>query len=142
MNPVDMVLARVTGAKQTARDRWRCACPVCGEGNRSTLSIGVGDTGAVLFKCFKSECDPEAITGALGLNLSDLFPPKLTGSAPMRRRGLLSASQALDLLHTEAQLVALAGSNLAHGVELTDADRDRVLQAAGRIAYLRDEVMA
>ena len=142
MSAIDVILSRLPDAKQTGRDRWRCACPVCGEANRSTLSIGVGDTGAVLIRCFKSECGPEAIANALGLQLGDLFPPRLSNAAPMRRRGLLSAGQALNLLNDEAQLIALVGSNIAHGVKLTDADRDRVLQAAGRIAYLRDEVQS
>lgn len=141
--PVDTLLGRLPDARPTGRDRWRAPCPVCGGRNRSTMSIGVGDAGVVLLKCFKSGCDPEAITQALGLDVLDLFPPRAAGGAgPMHRRSLLSHRQALDLLHDEAELVMVAGSNIAHGVVLTDDDRVRVLQAAGRIAYLRGEVMA
>ena len=138
--PIDRVLACLPDAKPSGRDRWRCACPVCGDGNRSTLSIGVGDTGAVLFKCFKSECDPEAIANALGLDIGDLFPERLTGTAPMRRRGLLSAGQALDVLEFECALVRLAASNLANGHVLTPVDLERLNVAAERIGALAVEV--
>jgi hypothetical protein len=142
MSAADTVLARLDSPKPTGRDRWRAACPVCGERNRSTLSVGVGDSGAVLLKCFKSGCGPDVIAAALGLELSDLFPPRESHCGPMKRRRLLSAGQALNLLHDESQLIALCGSNIAHGVVLTDDDLARLLTAAGRVAYLRDEVAA
>lgn len=142
MSAADVVLSRLDSPKPTGRDRWRAACPVCGERNRSTLSVGIGDSGTVLLRCFKSGCGPDEIAAALGLELSDLFPSREHHGAPLQRRRLLSAGQALELLHDEAQLVALCGSNIAHGVELTEDDRARCLTAAGRIAYLRDEVRA
>lgn len=126
--------------RPVGRDRYRAICPVCGERNPNTLSVGVNAEGAALLKCWKLGCDVESICASLGLDVSDLFPQ--TYSAPLERRRLLTPGQALDLLHDEAQLIALCGSNIAHGVELTAADRDRCLTAAGRIAYLRDEVRA
>ena len=140
MSAIDQLLARLDAPKPTGRDRWRAACPVCGERNRSTLSVGVGDSGAVLLRCFKSGCGPDEIAAALGLELSDLFPPKESHAGPMQRRRLLSAGQALGLLGDESQLIALCAANIGHGVTLTDDDRARCLTAAGRIAYLRDEV--
>lgn len=124
------------------RDRYRAVCPVCGERNPNTLSIGVNAEGAALVKCWKLGCDVGSICASLGLDVSDLFPPRASYGGPMKRRRPLSASQALELLHDEAQLIALCGSNIARGVELTDDDRDRCLTAAGRIAYLCDEVHA
>ena len=141
MSAIDRVLACMPDARPSGPGRWRTWCRICG-GNDTALSIGVGKNGGVLMRCFKSECSIEAIVAALGLSVSDLFPDSTAGTAPMRRRGLLSATQAQNLLHDEAQLIALAGSNIAHGIELSDTDRDRVLQAAGRVAYLRDEVQS
>ena len=40
---------------------------------------------------------------------------------------------ALAVLASESTLVAVAASNVAHGVRLTEKDRSRVLLAAGRI---------
>jgi hypothetical protein len=130
------------GIRPTGRDRYRAICPSCGERNPNTLSAGVTPEGAVLLKCFKEGCSIEAITGALGLAVADLFPERLVPSAPLKRRRLITDRQALDLLHGEAQLVALVAANIAHGVTINDDDRTRCLTAAGYIAYLRDEVMA
>lgn len=142
--PIDAVLSRLEGHKlrSTGQGRWRACCPVCGERNPSTLFIGGTPEGVVLLKCFKSGCSVDAICASVGLEVTDLFPPRESHFGPLQRRRLLSAGQALDLLHDEAQLIALCGSNIAHGVELTDDDRERCLTAAGRIAFLRNEVAA
>lgn len=124
------------------RYRYRAICPVCGERNPNTLSVGITNEGAVLLKCFKAACSVDSICAALGLEVADLFPPRERQGAPLQRRRLISPAQALDLLHNESQLVAVVAANIGHGTAIDDADRARVLQAAGRIAYLRDEVMA
>ena len=142
--PIDLVLSRID-TRPNGRDRWRCACPVCGEGNQSTLSIGIGDTGAVLLKCWKSGCSPEQIAAAIGLDITDLFPPKRDagqGYGAMRRRRLLTASQALELLENEIGLTRLCASDMARGAVLDDVTRERLMVAAARVSVMRDEVNA
>lgn len=141
--PIDLLLSRLAPFKlrDSGRDRWRACCPAHGGSNSSTLSVGVRDDGAVLLKCFHG-CSTYEVAGALGLELSDLFPSRESHCAPLAKRRLISDRQALKLLHDEAQLVAMCGANIAHGVELTDDDKARLLTAAGRVAYLRDEVMS
>lgn len=143
--PIDLVLERVE-ARPNGRDRWRCACPVCGERNRSTLSIGVGESGAVLLRCFKSECSVEQIVGALGLDLSDLFPQQPdasgAGSPPLKRRRLITAAQALDLLDGEMTLAMVCASEMAQGKTIDEATRQRLMQGAARVSMLRDEAHA
>jgi len=78
----------------------------------------------------------------MGLELHDLFPPRqVTGNEPKRTPRLVTAGQALELLDREANLVAVAAANVLHGVVLNQADLTRVLQAAGRISWLREESM-
>lgn len=142
---VEQLLLRLHDPKPTGRDRWRCACPACGSTNRSTLSVGIGDTGAVLLKCWKSGCSPEQIARAVGLQLEDLFPRIGTsagGSAPLKRRAMLSARQAIDLIEFECLLVWTAASNLANGYVLTPPDRERLATAGRRIQAVIDEVRA
>ena len=76
---------------------------------------------------------------ALDLDVAALFPPKLTGSAPLKRRGLLSAGQALGVIEFECALVRLAASNLANGHQLTHDDLERLNVAAARIGALAVE---
>lgn len=45
----------------------------------------------------------------------------------------LPANQAIQVMGFEANLTAIAAANLAHGVQLSDRDRSRLLVAAGRI---------
>ena len=45
----------------------------------------------------------------------------------------ISPRDAITLMAAESNLVAMAAGNVAHGVELTQADLERVLTAAGRI---------
>lgn len=138
--PIDLILARLDNPRSSGRNRWRCVCPSCG-GNRSALSVGIGDDDVVLIRCWKG-CDAAAVVGSLGLHLHDLFPPKLNGhgSAPMRRRGLLTADQALEVTAFECLLVWTAASNLANGHALTSDDLGRLSIASQRIQSLAQEV--
>lgn len=138
--PVDAVLSRLD-AKPTSTDRWRAACPVCGERNQSTLSIGVGDNGAVLMRCFKSGCAVDQIAGALGLELSDLFPPKDSHARPLERRRMLTARQALDLLLSESLVIFVIGADMHRQRTVSAADFDRLQTAAARIQALGREVL-
>lgn len=45
----------------------------------------------------------------------------------------LPARAALEVIQQEAMLAAVAAANVAHGVALSELDRTRLLQAAGRI---------
>ncbi len=55
------------------------------------------------------------------------------GRLPPRNPAPLSPRDALTLLASEANLAAVAAANVGHGVTITDADRERLLIAAGRI---------
>ena len=140
--PIDLVLARLDNPRPSGRNRWRCVCPSCG-GNKSALSVGIGDEDAVLIRCWKG-CDAAAVVGSLGLQLHELFPPQLSGhgSAPMRRRGMLTAGQAMEVTAFECLLVWTAASNLANGHALTADDLERLGIAAQRIQSLAAEVRA
>lgn len=62
-------------------------------------------------------------------------------AALTRRRPVgLPVRDALALLREEAVLVAVAAGNLAHGVALTETDRQRLLEAAARVQRIADEV--
>lgn len=144
--PLDRVLSRLDGHKLRAhgRDRWRACCPAHGGSNPSALSVGEGDNGAVLLRCWQG-CSIESIAAALGLKVTDLFPPRAApgqGAGAAKRRRLLTASQALELLEDEALLVQVCAGDLARGEALDEATRDRLLLGAARICLMRDEVAA
>jgi hypothetical protein len=142
--PIDAVLDRLAQfhLRPNGRDRWRACCPAHGGGNRSALSIGIGSDDAVLLRCW-SGCEVDQVVGALGLELSDLFPARHSlgeGASRPRRIGMLTAGQALEVIRSDAQLIWLAGNNLANGFALTVADLEHVNAAARRIEHLAREV--
>ena len=146
-SPIDLVLLTLDGFKlrENGRDRWRACCPAHGGSNPSALSVGVGDDGRVLIKCWQG-CSTDQVALALGLDMSDLFPPKPqtagAGNGPMKRRRLLTAGQALDLLDSEMTLAVVCLADMAQGLEPDEATRQRLLQAAARVSMLRDEAQA
>lgn len=144
--PIDLVLSRLEpyGLRDNGRDRWRACCPAHGGRNRSALSVGVGQDDQVLLKCWHG-CEAAEVAQALGLELSDLFPPREEagqGSGPIAKRRLLTAGQALDLLAQEGMLLVVCASDMAKGIALSDDTRQRLMQSAARVSMLRDEVRA
>lgn len=68
---LDHVLAQLKGVRTSLRG-WRACCPAHADSEPS-LSIGLGEQGQVLLKCFAG-CSLERIVEAMGLTILDLFP--------------------------------------------------------------------
>lgn len=136
--PIDNILGRLEKVRQRQPGQWSARCPAHADAGPS-LSVRETPEGAVLLHCFAG-CPVADVVGALGLDLSDLFPPReKSGREPQRYPRLLTAAQALELLERESLLVAVAAANVLHGVVLNQTDIDRLTQAAGRIGWLREE---
>ena len=97
-----------------------CCMAGCGARGGDVLAYHMADTGQEFVEAAK----------ALGCWTDDGRP--VTQHKPTA----LSPRQALALLAFECTLVAVAAGNVAHGVVLSNDDRRRVLQAAGRIAHV------
>lgn len=144
--PIDLVLSRAEshGLRQNGNERWRMIGTCHGGKTPGAVSIGIGHDDAVLLKCWNG-CSVDQVAGALGLELSDLFPPRPSpgyGGEPIKRRRLLTAGQALDLLDSEILLTIVCASDMARGEPLDEETRDRLLKSAARVAMLREEVHA
>jgi len=91
-------------------------CMACGKTGGDVLAYEIAITGACFIDAAK----------ALGCWAVD-GKPAHTRPAP------LSPRDALSVLKFETILIAIAAGNVGHGVVLTEIDKNRVLQAAGRI---------
>lgn len=76
------------------------------------------------------------VTAAKVLGAWDYDKPD--ANAIKRRPLPFPARDALEILATEANLVAIAAGNVANGVQLTPEDLMRVLKAAGRIQVIQE----
>ena len=135
MQPIDKVLSRLEHPRQRQDGQWSARCPAHEDKNPS-LSIRETDEGAVLVHCFAG-CSFERIFACLDLDVSDAFPPRnKSGREPRQTPRLIAPSQALEILNTEANFVAVCANNFANGIPLNKADRERLNKSSGRIAYI------
>jgi hypothetical protein len=107
---------------------WSARCPAHADRSPSLSVKELGD-GRILIHCFGG-CGTDAILGALGLGIGDLFAEPLAQHLP-QRRGDFTARDALRGLTFESSVVAIAAADIADGKPV---DSSRVCLAAGRIA--------
>lgn len=134
MSAAEVLLGRLQGVKPRGRMQWVARCPAHKDRSPS-LSIKELADGRVLLNDFAG-CSIESILDALGLEFTDLFPERLGDHLqPIARAGshVHAAADALKVIAHEALLVALAAEELAAGMPLTPADRERVLEASAII---------
>ena len=83
-DPLQRLLSLLPDARQTSNGHI-AKCPAHKD-RRPSLTIGTGDDGRVLLKCFAG-CTTAAIVEALGLTMADLFPAKGNGDGQRSATG-------------------------------------------------------
>jgi hypothetical protein len=104
----------------TASGAW--VCMACGAKGGDVLAYEMASTGAEFVGAAKD----------IGAWIDDGKPQTLHKPTPLAPRA------ALSVLAFESTLTAIAAGNLAHGVNLSDHDRARLLKAANRINVLAE----
>ncbi len=126
------LLDRLDAVRQRGTGRWSAKCPAHADQSPS-LSIREVDDGRILIYCFAG-CDVHAITAALGIELSDLFPERLGHSLrSMKRQRLITATQALEIINADALFIAVTACDLARQALVQESIKDKLLLAASRI---------
>jgi hypothetical protein len=128
------LVSRLEGVRQTGHGRWTARCPAH-EDRRASLSVRELDDGRVLVHDFAG-CDVEAVLSALGLEMGDLYPEKPMEHGKRERRPF-NAHDVLACVAFEATVVAVSARDIASGKVLTEAEIERLWQAAGRIEAAR-----
>jgi len=128
----EALLSRLEKVKQTGQDRWLACCPAHNDKHPS-LNVRELPDGRVLIKCFTG-CEAASILAAVGLEFSDLFPPRPatdTYLPPERKR--FHAADVLQALAEETLMVDCAVGMLQRRGYLTDAECERLALASDRI---------
>lgn len=126
----DALLSALENVRRTGADRWIARCPGH-EDRRASLAVRELDDGRVLVHCFAG-CSVNEVLGAVGLDMSALFPEKiLDGGKPERRA--FPAADVLRCISFETLIVSLAAERLAQGKCLASIDQERLNLAAMRI---------
>ena len=132
---VDALLPRLDGVRRTGADRWIARCPAHGD-RAPSLSIRELGDGRVLMHCFAG-CAIEDLLASIELGMESLFPPRTIGDHVRRERSPYDAHSILLCVVADLEIGSVAADNIANGVALTDADRDRLRLAA---IHLREAV--
>lgn len=130
--PAERLLERLEAVKPSGPNRWTARCPAHTDRSPS-LSIRETDDGTLLVKCWAG-CGAAEVMQAVGLELRDLFPPKLPGERrPLRPGQRWVPRDALEAVAREALLVLIVAEDVHRGHSPARADLHRLAQAAGRI---------
>lgn len=146
---VEALLSRLEKVKQNGPGKWIARC--CAHEDRSpSLAIKETEDGTVLVKCFAG-CSVEDILGAVGLEITELFPPtdkrEWVGTEKPLKFGAVrfSAIDALRCLAGEGSILLLLACDMAEGKVLSPDDHDRLTTALGRLnaamEYLGDNTI-
>ncbi len=97
MTAVQNVLGNLERVKKSG-DGWVAQCPAHDD-QHASLSIGVGDDGRALLHCHTG-CAVDAVVGAAGLQVNDLFEPDLDVQTKRPSRAkFTTTSEAVDAAH-------------------------------------------
>ena len=140
------LLERLEGVRR-GRDGWRADCPNGHNKAKGSLSITESADGAVLIHCFACDNTP-GILAAVGLEVADLFPKRITDPSPEGRAKAREALKrngwqaALGVLSRESTLVLCAAGMLRQGTALSQEDDARLGLAMKRIDSARELLSA
>ncbi|MEO6597075.1 MAG: DNA primase [Planctomycetota bacterium] len=122
----ETLLSRLERVKRTGPGKWVASCPTR-EDRSPSLAIRELDDGTVLLHDFGG-ADVGAILAAVGLEFTDLYPPRLTGRKPEKRP--FNALDMVTLTAFEATVATLILSDFLQG---RDLDLPRLIECARRM---------
>ena len=135
---IDKVLARLEGVKKNGHGRYLARCPAHKDRSPS-LSVKETDTGLILVHCFAG-CSVDDVIGAIGLDQSDLFPPRPETHAVKGERQF-DAYQALRALADDAVLILVAARMVIKGERLIPSDMDRLSRSVANFQAAKSFVL-
>lgn len=133
MTPVENLISRLDKVKGR-NGSWTARCPAHADKGPS-LAVREGDDGRVLLHCFAG-CDTVSVLGAVGMDMTDLFPPddkrREVTSKPSMKPAFF-ASDLMRIIHMEALVVQVVAFDIANGKTPNEETRERMLTAYQRI---------
>lgn len=135
---IHQILGQLEHVRQTGPGKWLARCPAHDDRSPS-LAIREADD-RILIHCFAG-CGVAEILQAIGLDMADLFPERVTDRYGQKSSlPKFSAYELFPLLVQEAIILALAWSDAMSKRALSDADYQRVKQAYQCVMRLQMEV--
>ena len=133
MSTVEKLLGRLQRVKPRGQGKWFASCPTSAHkhGDRTpSLSVKELSDGGILLHCFAG-CETEDVLSAVGMNFSDLYPPK--HKHVLGERPGWSMRDILLIISDEVLVLLIAAEQVIRGKPLTEQDGERVALAVSRI---------
>ncbi len=130
--PMDRLLLRLSGVKQTGPGRYIARCPAHPDRHPS-LNVREKEDGTLLLQC-RAGCGAADVMAAAGLTLAALFPGKPYNRAPLGPRERWIPGDVWQCVAFGAEIAAVAAAEIALGNPLSPDDAARVALAADRLA--------
>ena len=131
MSNLNTVLSRLDKVQRIGNDRYKAICPA--HDDRSPSLAIKEDEGRLLLHCFGG-CETSVVLGAIGLDFTDIMPDKASGSFKKDKKPFY-AMDILGIIKFESTLTYIYASNMAQGLTLSSADKERLLLATSRINH-------
>lgn len=128
---VETILQRLDKVRKTGPDKWQACCPAHDDSGPS-LAIKETDDGRVLLHCFAG-CGAAEVLDALGLEFSELFPPRIDGQILPKVHKPWNASDVLSALAFEILVAVQFANKLINGDAITEEERSRLVLCASRL---------
>lgn len=132
---VSVILNALQKVKRTGQGRYVALCPVHDD-RKPSMAITETTEGGVLIHCFACGANGAEVCNALGIDQSELFPPRLDNDYKNVRKKpplLFTDRQLLECIEFETLIVALCAKEIAQGKQLSQSDAKRVETAYKRI---------
>jgi len=128
MNNIDRLLNSLTKIKGR-KGSWTACCPAHPDKSPS-LAVRQLDDGRILLHCFGG-CSVHDVLGAVGMDMSDLFPEKLENKGAAKPA--FYASDLLRVISFETLVISVGAMDMSKGRVLGPKDLARMKKAAERI---------
>lgn len=126
----DALLSRLSGVKRTGPGRHIAKCPAHAD-RTASLSIRELDDGRLLLHDFAG-CSVHEVLGAVGMDMSDLFPPREIQHAKGERKPFFP-SDVFEVARLEIGVVAVIASDLHKNRSASEDDYQRLYVAIERL---------
>lgn len=126
------MLSRLQHVRRTGPGRWTACCPCHESKSKSSLSIRETDDGAILLHDFGG-CSVVEITSALGIEVSELFSPRLPENKQSHRprRPRLSLADVSEVVTHELTLITIIVNDVrSRGASLMTEGENSIFTAA------------
>ena len=134
MSAVDKILSHLTRVRRIAPGRWSACCPAHDSKSGDSLRIRDMEDGRLLMHDFGG-CSVESVLGAIGLDMTVLFPPRHdapgAGHKPERRPFI--PADVFEIARREIGIAAVISCDMHAQKTVSDDDHNRLLQSVQTI---------